>query len=595
MRVLFILFPILVFGQLEIGGDAVYSPSQLDSVTQRYLDNWSIGRNNEIGETVTSTTNFYNDVIVNNVGDRGRWDNFHNVTAVIPNSGPDGQYEPHYTRARSFGSGDYPNEVNVSENISKAANYAIILANAKDMLDNSRTSGFINVNGSNEITFNGSQWQLDVLAEALAQAVFEELVWYAESDALDASNGGIEREVGEPSRTNATHGTFARFKYDPSSIFGTNGLRTGAPWWIAFAKMSKLVHAYGKIKAIADGQAWFTQADRDKVNYWFKDWRDFCFSNMDYLLNDKLANDWRSFGTNWSINGGYFPSGGGQIYTHFSNNDGTGGVNRIQGNLWDVFNNREMDHFEYLATYADYFGDTSLQDYIYDFTKAFYMVYTWSDGTMYEFYRGGSSTPAMQYPHIIIVQLLAITNTYAKAVINGFPNMTDNNPRKFFDYTTGEGSTARGATWDDPSDGGSKGLLLTSLNIARWFQNSANSGWFLDRYDESGTAVPEDANQTNSIYAGLANSYYNDPVLDAANKRQLRVEGQLGFNNYSIHGSGGLNGEWGQSWWLAGSLGGEVAAYDMGGVLASDITSWENRGGTTPVTSKKREENVTIN
>ena len=37
-------------------------------------------------------------------------------------------------------------------------------------------------------------------------------------------------------------------------IFGIDGLRTGAPWWVTFAKMSKLVHAYGKVKDLLVGK-----------------------------------------------------------------------------------------------------------------------------------------------------------------------------------------------------------------------------------------------------------------------------------------------------------------------------------------------------
>lgn len=571
MKKVLIFFFLTVFyaqGQLEIGGDAVYSPTQLEIVTARYFNNWSIGRNDEIDETINSSEDFYNDVIVNGNGDRGRWDNFHNSTSVIPNSGPDGRYEPHYQRARRYGSGDYPNEVNVSENISKTANFALILGKAAEM--HNAGISFENVNPEGEISFNGQNWKLNDLAEELANAVFLELIWYAESDALDASNGGTQRESGEPARQNSTHGTFSRFMYNPTSIFGIDGLRTGAPWWVTFAKMSKLVHAYGKVKDLLVGKQIY-EDNKLKVNYWFKDWRDFCFANMDILMKTKLDSNWRDFDKNWNIGGGLFDGkGNAQSYTHYDSNGN--GQNRIQGNLWDVFNNRENDHFEYLHTYATYFGDEELQDWMYDWWKAFYAVYTWSDGTMYEFYRGGTGIPAMQYPHIIIVQLVSMAQTHANAVINNFPNV-GTNPRKFYDYESSMGSDELSdGDWSDSSSGGNKGLELTMNNILRHFQNSSNGGWFLNRYDESGVAIPEDPSQTNTIASGLANLYYDNNFFRAGNVR----DGSMGLNSYSNHGSGGLNGEWGQAWWLAGSLGGEVAAYEMGGVLADDISAWEN-------------------
>jgi hypothetical protein len=578
----------------EIQGQAIFFPSQWDAYSQRVLNGYTIPDRNydEVAKTIAWSAEFVNDVA--NGKDKGRWDNWWSATSRIPTQQLDEfatVYENHSGRNRSRGDSYYSADENVSERIS-IANLMMMAVHKGDQnfVDGST---YALVNSSRQMTWNGSLQTLESIRDQIAAAILIELKWLADSDNHDASNGGVlggdstyYDGTTRPTRTNTSHGTFQRYFYAPTTVWGSNGVRNDGMWWITSAVMSKNLHIYGSLKEVYGTNADFIAAE-SKISYWFKDWVYMYYVNHEYLTANQLGSNWRNFTANSFPGGSLYGGGGsGQTYGYYTNTNETGGVMGIMNQPINLFNNRQMDIVDFIHTYSTYFGDQFLIDYSFDLFKTHIILYVNENGVHGEFYRGGDGVPSHQYVHINMVQLISMSQVHAIGAISNFDNVS--NPRKYYDYTSLEGTHEYFANdiAANTSDGVTpKGVLSVFDFVAKTWQPSANGGFRNVIYDIAGNGYPENKNNTNSISHGLANMYFDTPLQEAANIR----DGRLNFvDGYSENSMGGFTSEAGQAWFVAGTLGGQIGSYDLGGVAETDIAAFEALGVLPTELQKKR-------
>lgn len=486
---------------------------------------------------------FYDDIVINNGQDRGRWDNFYNLNSLLPldPSTASERYEPHYLRANRSQPGTYPNENYSSERLHEAANLAFAL-NIAD--EDYQIAG---------ITKNSKQ-----IAKELALAIWKEIVAMANDDKLDASNGGRERLAGEPSRNNPSFGQTIRFDHTgQASKSNRQGIQRGEPFYISAMKIVKVIHSYGLVKQIIEEEIEFNENEAF-VNYWVQDWVRWAYGQYNRFFVNSFGTNWRGFDRNFSSTRSFGGNGSDQAYAFY---DAQGnGVNRITEAQRFTLNNRELIYPLLVKTFATYFDDSDLEDWAFDVFKLYIALGVYPDGTHHEMYRVGSNQIAnnfpMVYPELSTGILLAWARTHEAGVKNG--SLSDSN--KYWEYTSDLGSDELYQnSWETSTSGGQKGLEMVLSNIAGYLKSETDEGLVGNRYNQNGILIDNRDQTMTAIYA-MANRYYNNQLFEGIVRRN-------GYPVYRPLSLAGLPTEAGAAWGLYLAMGGETA------ILPADSSS----------------------
>ncbi|NKI32037.1 hypothetical protein [Croceivirga thetidis] len=514
----------------------VFTEAEGEIYSNRVLCNFSYP--NHVNETQMmneDVSQFYRDVILSGVADSGRWDNFYDFNGLLPlnPSQTSQRYEPHYRRANSAQEGTYPNNNYSSERLHEAANLAFALS-------------FSEV----DYEIAGISKPSNTIAKELARAVWKEIVAMANDDKLDASNGGANRELGEPGRNNPSYGQTIRFDHTPQTAKSNRvGIQRGEPFYISAMKIVKVLHSYGLIKEIIKDESDFTQ-NEEFVNYWILDWTRWAYAQYNRFFVNSFGTNWRAFDGNFSPTQSFAGSGIDQAYTYF---DGDGnGVNRVTEAQRFTLNNRELIYPLLVKTYATYFDDKDLEAWAYDVFKVYVALGIYPDGTHHEMYRLGSNSITnnfpMVYPELSSAILLAWARTHEVGVKNGSLSDAD----KYWSYTSSMGSDELyRSPWETPTSGGSKGLELVLENIAGYLKGEDEGGVVGNRYNQNGILIDNRDQTMTAIYA-MANRFYNNQLFEDIIERN-------GYPTYRPTSLAGLPTEAGAGWGLYLAMGGETA------------------------------------
>ena len=457
------VFPVLGVSQLTIEGNGLFTDSQKVEMVKRWNDPEStfpgnqVGYNSDVVYHKESAAEFYSDVITNSGPDRGRytWMDSEPSGVIIGN----GKASPNALRSpcgKCIG------------NIHSAAIRAYL---------------------ENDIV--------------LAMAVWSELHALALDDKLDASNGGIEREFGEPKRENPTFGTVRRHNYDAD--------HDTHPYFMWASKLEQYLHSYGIIYDLIKQDSNY-KSQEQIVNYWFKDWADFMMSVSDNRAKRYLGEKWRKFSRDYKNSTFYSGAGKNQTHAYFDSN-GNNGQLRISTAQSGALSNRSFDRVAFIAAFGTYFNSPIHRDFAFDYFKAGIQIGMFPDGTWNEWYRShdGKTNLGGDYTFTTLMHFVIMAQNHAVAVNNGFKGVSD--PGKYYDYVTSEGSDERMPAYASSStSGGKKGILLGLMNLSKYYRSKDSDGYINIRYNEAGKSYNLRGLPFH-LPTAIANTYYKNQGL----------------------------------------------------------------------------------
>lgn len=400
------------------------------------------------------------------------------------------------------------------------------------------------------ITFSGETKSKDAHAQDLARAVFDVILRRSQDPKLDFGDTG----------------RWAR---------GTTA--DGNPHFITMSKMSKYLTSFSLIYDQLGGYSSYVN-NVSLVDTWFSDAAAFGYDRSVQRANRILGANWRSFAPNsYAVNNSLenprLPAGNSQNHTHY-NSAGVGqySVSNAQVNS---MTNRMMDFASYVSNYGALYNNQFYKDYAWDVFRCVMMIQVFPDGTYAEWYRSWDANPTIgiTYATLSIFKVVADAYRHAVGVQNGVVGLTDIG--KYYDYTTSIGTDELYSVYRATStSGGNKGIRLMVENMSKWYRTTANGGWSDVRYAEGGNFI-DSYNKPFTVFASMANTYYQDPVITDYYKFNTAAgyTGSMGwFNGFGVASAGAwTEHSLGLGWAESGLLGGYWGTAEMEGIVFNGV------------------------
>lgn len=518
LTIILLLFTINLQAQLDPVGNIVFTDLQKQAFIDAFNDpsgtfpGNTAGYFDDITDINTRAEEFRSDMSSSGV-DRGAWDGFQSGNNSIASTG-DSTDQPFPPNWSTYGYGPQFSNRNIHAAALKA--YAF---------DDATLAGY----------------------------VFTALLQRANDIDLDFSNGGSRREVGEPTKTNATYGTNERFPFERQNNYDAS--IKGNPWFMVSSKMEQYLISYSIIYDLVKNTASYT-SNADTLNYWFNDFYRFIRFSADINTNYWLGSNWRSFQQDWArptlhgSAGSAYDSSGNKIY-------------QTADGILQTFNNRAADGYSYIGMFGKVYNDSDASDFAFDIFRGILAVATFPDGTFMEHYRWDAN-PDYVFTNLNKFFLMAHTNEVA--VAKGFLPISYKG--KYYDHveTLGSDDLYSGATFSSTNVSEGKTLKLLLENLSRYYRTTSNGGFQGAR--NRATVSSGSVTSTNTAYTtghvqnlmqGIYLSYDTNNTEIRDFKNYNSSAGYVVGLNANMQANGQGPHSLGTSWGLGQAIGGHVA------------------------------------